>query len=141
MATDGKHVKIQIYGAQFERLASCEVAARFLDESVHAAEMRQLGAPHVYDIKETLLAQGQTPDVDEPEGVTGVAVLSTSHVAVHTWPHRGYAVVDVFSCRGFEIGELMRVARESYGARRVTVADLSYSLELPAAWGEEHAAQ
>lgn len=33
-----------------------------------------------------------------PQGVTYVAILSTSHLAIHTWPESGYAAVDVFSC-------------------------------------------
>jgi S-adenosylmethionine decarboxylase proenzyme len=31
-------------------------------------------------------------------GVTGVAVIAESHVAVHTWPEHGYAAVDIFTC-------------------------------------------
>ena len=31
-------------------------------------------------------------------GVTGVAVIAESHVAVHTWPEYGYAAVDIFTC-------------------------------------------
>ena len=34
----------------------------------------------------------------EPEGVTGVLVLSESHMPVHTYPERGEAYLDVFCC-------------------------------------------
>jgi S-adenosylmethionine decarboxylase proenzyme len=37
-----------------------------------------------------------------PHGVSGVVVISESHLAVHTWPEYGYAAVDVFTC-GTEI--------------------------------------
>jgi S-adenosylmethionine decarboxylase proenzyme len=33
-----------------------------------------------------------------PYGVSGVIVITESHVAVHTWPEHGYAAVDIFSC-------------------------------------------
>lgn len=33
-----------------------------------------------------------------PSGVTGVVLLSESHIAIHTWPGRGYAAVDLFTC-------------------------------------------
>lgn len=33
-----------------------------------------------------------------PQGVTGVAVLSESHISIHTWPELGYAAMDVFTC-------------------------------------------
>ncbi|MBM4075141.1 MAG: adenosylmethionine decarboxylase [Planctomycetes bacterium] len=33
-----------------------------------------------------------------PQGVTGVAVLSESHLSIHTWPEFGYVAADVFTC-------------------------------------------
>jgi S-adenosylmethionine decarboxylase len=33
-----------------------------------------------------------------PHGVTGVAVLSESHLSVHSWPEYGYLAADVFTC-------------------------------------------
>lgn len=34
----------------------------------------------------------------EPIGISAVAVITTSHISVHTWPEHGYAAVDIFSC-------------------------------------------
>ena len=34
----------------------------------------------------------------EPAGVTGVVLLAESHLAVHTWPERAAATLDVFVC-------------------------------------------
>lgn len=34
----------------------------------------------------------------EPMGVSGVVVISESHLAIHTWPEHHYAAVDFFSC-------------------------------------------
>lgn len=34
----------------------------------------------------------------EPQGVTAVALLSESHLSIHTWPEHGYAAVDAFTC-------------------------------------------
>jgi len=31
-------------------------------------------------------------------GVTGVLLLSESHMSVHTWPEHGFAAVDAFMC-------------------------------------------
>lgn len=33
-----------------------------------------------------------------PQGVTGVAVVGESHVAIHTWPEEGRLFVDIASC-------------------------------------------
>ena len=31
-------------------------------------------------------------------GISGVAVLSESHISVHTWPERNFAALDIFMC-------------------------------------------
>jgi S-adenosylmethionine decarboxylase len=33
-----------------------------------------------------------------PYGVSGVVIISESHLAIHTWPEYGYAAVDLFTC-------------------------------------------
>ncbi len=33
-----------------------------------------------------------------PQGISGVVVISESHLTIHTWPELGYAAVDVFTC-------------------------------------------
>ncbi len=35
-----------------------------------------------------------------PCGVTGMVLLSESHMSIHTWPEHGYAAVDIFTCGG-----------------------------------------
>ena len=34
----------------------------------------------------------------DPQGVTCVAMLSESHISIHTWPELGMAVCDIFTC-------------------------------------------
>jgi S-adenosylmethionine decarboxylase len=38
----------------------------------------------------------------QPQGVTGAAVLSESHLAVHSWPEEGVLFVDLATCSGDE---------------------------------------
>jgi len=33
-----------------------------------------------------------------PQGVTAISLLAESHMSIHTWPERGEAAVDVFTC-------------------------------------------
>lgn len=33
-----------------------------------------------------------------PHGVSGVVVISESHLSIHTWPEIGYAAVDIYTC-------------------------------------------
>ena len=34
----------------------------------------------------------------EPQGVTAIALLSESHLSIHTWPESNYSAVDIFTC-------------------------------------------
>ena len=33
-----------------------------------------------------------------PQGLTGIALLATSHISIHTWPEYQYATLDVYAC-------------------------------------------
>jgi S-adenosylmethionine decarboxylase len=30
--------------------------------------------------------------------MTGILLLAESHISVHTWPERGYAALDIYTC-------------------------------------------
>ena len=34
----------------------------------------------------------------QPQGLTAVFLVAESHIAIHTWPEKRYAALDVFSC-------------------------------------------
>tara|TARA_R100000664_G_scaffold15692_1_gene24277 strand:- start:46 stop:378 length:333 start_codon:yes stop_codon:yes gene_type:complete len=34
----------------------------------------------------------------QPQGVTSVVLLADSHISIHTWPEKGVAVCDIFTC-------------------------------------------
>ena len=34
----------------------------------------------------------------QPQGVTVLCLLSESHISIHTWPEKGEAAVDIFTC-------------------------------------------
>jgi S-adenosylmethionine decarboxylase len=61
-----------------------------------------------------------------PQGVTGFAVLSESHITVHTWPEFGYAAVDVFTCGPErDLGVVIPVLQKYFQAERVQAMEVS----------------
>ena len=48
-------------------------------------------------------------------GVTGVAILSTSHVSIHTWPLTNRFAFDLYSCRDFQTVEIFNRLEERLG--------------------------
>ena len=33
-----------------------------------------------------------------PHGISGVLLISESHICIHTWPEHSYAAIDIFTC-------------------------------------------
>lgn len=60
-----------------------------------------------------------------PHGVSGMALIAESHVAVHTWPEKAYFSLDVFTCGGRAMPEaVIEVFRERFQPRRVQLVEL-----------------
>lgn len=58
----------------------------------------------------------------EPIGVSYIAVISTSHFSVHTWPEYGYAAIDVFSCAKEVPEGITNFLYEAFGASGKSVS-------------------
>lgn len=54
-------------------------------------------------------------------GVSGVAVLSESHISIHSWPEADYAALDVFMCGEARPDLCVDVLKEAFQAREVVV--------------------
>ena len=79
----GKHYLLNLYGCEFDVLNN-EVYLRNLIKL--AAE--KTGATVLQTISHKF----------EPHGVTAMCLLSESHISIHTWPEKGEAAVDIFTC-------------------------------------------
>ena len=79
----GRHVLAEIFGCTFEILNDVKKVEEFMVKAALEA-----GA----EVREYVFHKFS------PQGVSGVVVISESHLAIHTWPELGYAAVDVFTC-------------------------------------------
>lgn len=57
----------------------------------------------------------------EPIGVSYVAIISTSHFSIHTWPEYGFAAVDVFSCADDVHKGITDFIAQALGAQDVSI--------------------
>ena len=56
-----------------------------------------------------------------PYGVSGVVVITESHVTIHTWPEHGYAAADIFSCSAkLDHAAICDHLKKALGAKRVS---------------------
>ena len=79
-----KHILFTLKGCPFEPLDDEQNIKMLLYNATKESKSTLLNlATHKFD----------------PQGVTGVAMLAESHISIHTWPEKGMAVCDVFTCR------------------------------------------
>ncbi len=83
MSALGRHILAEFYGCPPEKLNNTDS----IEQDMVAAAL-EAGA----EVRETVFHRFN------PQGVSGVVVISESHLAIHTWPEYGYAAVDVFTC-------------------------------------------
>lgn len=65
-----------------------------------------------------------------PQGVSGVVVVEESHLSIHTWPERGYAAVDCYTCGDCEPLLAHEALAEALAAQRFEVLVVSRGLRV-----------
>ncbi len=119
------HLVIDSYGADPSLLASVELIHTFLDQLPDQIGMTKVAPPQVYTYR------GQKP---HDWGVSGFVLIAESHVTIHTFPRRGYANIDVFSCKEFDAQATIEIVTAAFGLERVSSRILDRGLEfLPSA--------
>lgn len=66
-------------------------------------------------------------------GITAIALLSESHISIHTWPEHGYAAVDIFLCGArHDLDAAVAVLIEGFAAQRHDVKRFARGFGLAA---------
>ncbi|WP_404453488.1 adenosylmethionine decarboxylase [Virgibacillus necropolis] len=83
MDTMGRHVIAELWECNIDKLNDMGLIERiFVDAALKAgAEVREV-AFHKF----------------APHGVSGVVIISESHLTIHSFPEHGYASIDVYTC-------------------------------------------
>jgi S-adenosylmethionine decarboxylase len=65
-----------------------------------------------------------------PNGVSGVVVISESHLSVHTWPEYGYVALDIFTCGDTAKPEAaVQYALKEFGASSMHITEITRGLD------------
>ncbi len=89
----GVHYIVDAFGCK-ANLDSVETVHGMLVKLIKMVGMKRLSDPYVVDYKgENKLNNG----------VTGIILLSESHVSIHTYSNTGEFYFDLFSCRPFDV--------------------------------------
>ena len=60
-----------------------------------------------------------------PHGVSGVVIISESHLTIHTWPEYGYASLDLYTCGNkTDSRKAFNYIRSKIGAQHTSTVEL-----------------
>jgi S-adenosylmethionine decarboxylase len=114
METMGRHVISELWGCEFEKLNDVEQIEKIFVEAAlkSGAEIREV-AFHKF----------------APQGVSGVVIISESHLTIHSFPEHGYASIDVYTCGNLNPNIAADYIAEALGAQT------RETIELPRGMG------
>ncbi len=110
MDTMGRHVIGELWGCNVDILNDIDQIEKVFVEAAlkSGAEIREV-AFHKF----------------APQGVSGVVIISESHLSIHSFPEHGYASIDVYTC-----GDLDPNIAANYIAERLE-AEFREMAEIP----------
>ncbi|MCH1627298.1 adenosylmethionine decarboxylase [Fredinandcohnia quinoae] len=114
METMGRHVISELWGCDYKKLNDIEGIERtFVQAALKSgAEVREV-AFHKF----------------APHGVSGVVIISESHLTIHSFPEHGYASIDVYTCGNLDPNIAADYIAEALGAQT------RENMELPRGMG------
>lgn len=114
METMGRHVISELWGCDFDKLNNMDfIEKTFVDAALKSgAEIREV-AFHKF----------------APQGVSGVVIISESHLTIHSFPEHGYASIDVYTCGNLDPNIAADYIAESLNAQT------RETMELPRGMG------
>jgi len=88
----GPHLMLDLSECDQERINDLDLIFNFLNTLPDMIGMVKITQPYVFPY---------TGIVPEDRGITGFVVIAESHLSIHTFVEKGYAFVDLFSCKPF----------------------------------------
>lgn len=90
----GKHYLLNVFAVESLLLLEMDTFVDFIN-------------PTLTDCFASILGESKHK-FPRPGGYTYMALLSTSHFSIHTWPEHSSAAIDLFTCGDIEAEEIMR---------------------------------
>jgi S-adenosylmethionine decarboxylase len=106
----GTHALVRIFDADFDKLNCIDRLREAFRLTVLQHELVALSEPILHQF--------------DPQGLTGIILLAESHISIHTWPEKGQAAVDVFTCGGRSSSEIAQTFCMHLGCTFFTVQEI-----------------
>jgi S-adenosylmethionine decarboxylase len=105
------HLTIDGYGSDSKLMQDEQFIYQLLDSYPAQIDMTKISAPHVFRYV------GSKP---EDWGISGFVFIAESHISIHTFVERCYVNIDVFSCKDFDAGQVVKDFRDKFKLTRLS---------------------
>ena len=99
------HLVIDGFSGNPSKMWDEGLVRQFLTDYPDALEMTRITEPRV------LVYDAPKP---EDSGVSGFVIIAESHISIHTFPHKNYVNIDIFSCRPFDHDKALEDAKSLF---------------------------
>ena len=101
----GPHLMMEASGCKKSKLTNIKLLTNLLDKLPEKMDMTKIMPPYVFEYK------GLVP---EDWGLSGIVIIAESHLAIHTFPDKGFVTIDIFSCKDFDVAMAVREIVEAF---------------------------
>ena len=108
----GPHLMLDLSECDPERINDLGFIFNFLNTLPDQIGMTKITQPYVFPYS------GLIP---EDRGVTGFVVIAESHLSIHTFVEKGYAFIDLFSCKPFDTDMARNLIIKAFDSKRPEV--------------------
>lgn len=116
------HVMLDLYGCNPNLLENEAFLREVLDQYPTRIGMHKVGPVELRYIK-------TSNPLDD--GYSGFVIIATSHVSLHAWAPYGMVNIDIFSCEGFDVAEVVAFARSMFQTNDVEVHAVERATRSP----------
>ena len=100
------HLIIDGYDGDADKMWDQELVRSFLIDYPDSLGMTRITEPSVLEYN---------GPIEEDAGVSGFVIIAESHISIHTFPHRRYVNIDIFSCKSFDDELALEDAKRLFG--------------------------
>lgn len=120
----GRLVAMNVEVTDASKLAHAPYVQAFLEHLIHDIKMEILAGPHTVHVPLDPRLVDQ-PHLDDG-GLTVQYVISTSHVAFHSWPAQRRFRLVVDSCQDFKVLKVIETVQSYFPVKGNSVQDVPY---------------
>jgi S-adenosylmethionine decarboxylase len=69
--------------------------------------------------------------VPEDKGITGIVIIAESHISIHSFEEKGFAFIDIFSCKEFDVDKTVKIIIELFKPESYDLNVVKRGIDFP----------